>query len=239
MLKTLQIAAAGIFVTTAVAVSVPMSLASAHHQAQRPAARHEAVEAAGTAVVSIIANGTGCAGEFCFTPENVTIHQVGTVTWTNRTGFGHTVTRCTTSACPGAGPGTGKDPAFTSGVIAPNGTFKETFHGVGTYNYYCQIHGFAVMHGRVTVLAFAVGTASLPNGTVGKAYKVTLQAAGGQSPFHWSITAGTLPAGLTLTSAGVLSGTPTATGTSTLTFKVTDSSKTALVASKTLKLTIA
>ena len=29
----------------------------------------------------------------------------------------------------------------------------HTFHGVGTYNYYCAIHGFAVMHGSVTVKA--------------------------------------------------------------------------------------
>ena len=48
------------------------------------------------------------------------------------------------------------------------------------------------------------------SGTVGLAYTHTFSASGGTGPYTWSVTAGTLPSGLTLSSAGVLSGTPTA-----------------------------
>jgi hypothetical protein len=49
---------------------------------------------------------------------------------------------------------------------------------------------------------------SLPGGTVGQAYRQTL-AATGDRPITWSIDKGTLPGGLTLSTAGVISGTPT------------------------------
>ena len=62
-----------------------------------------------------------------------------------------------------------------------------------------------------------------PSGVVGTPYSVTLTAAGGTTPYTWSISAGSLPAGLTLnTSTGVVSGTPTAAGTASFTAKVTD-----------------
>ena len=68
-----------------------------------------------------------------------------------------------------------------------------------------------------------------PGGVVGTAYTDTLTAAGGTTPYTWSVSAGTLPAGITLNaSTGVLAGTPTAGGTSSFTVKVTDAnSKTA------------
>ena len=48
---------------------------------------------------------------------------------------------------------------------------------------------------------------------------------GGTSPFTWSVSAGTLPPGLTLgASTGLLSGTPTTAGSYSFTVKVTDSS---------------
>ena len=63
-----------------------------------------------------------------------------------------------------------------------------------------------------------------PNGVVGTPYSFTLSAAGGTTPYTWSISSGSLPAGLTLnTSTGVVSGTPTLAGTSSFTAKVTDS----------------
>jgi LPXTG-motif cell wall-anchored protein len=91
----------------------------------------------------------------------------GTITWTNTSGVQHTVTRCTTAICGGTGPGTGTDASFTNGTIgaAMNATFSHTFHGAGTYNYYCSIHGFAVMHGVVTVVAATPSTTSPPSTT--------------------------------------------------------------------------
>jgi len=65
----------------------------------------------------------------------------------------------------------------------------------------------------------------LPNGEVNTAYSQTLQASGGSGSYsNWSITSGTLPAGLSLNSStGVISGTPTKAGVSSVTVQVTDS----------------
>jgi hypothetical protein len=71
----------------------------------------------------------------------------------------------------------------------------------------------------VTILT--ITTASpLATGTVGTAYSQTLAAINGTPPYSWSITAGSIP-GLVLSSAGVLSGTPTTQGTYNFTVQVT------------------
>jgi hypothetical protein len=79
-----------------------------------------------------------------------------------------------------------------------------------------------------TVVApLTITTASLPGGTVATAYSATLAATGGTSPYTWSLSAGTLPAGLTLSqSTGVISGTPTAAGTASITVQCVDSTGT-------------
>ena len=83
----------------------------------------------------------------------------------------------------------------------------------------------------------SISTSSLPNGTVGVAYSQTLAATGGTTPYTWTIASGTLPAGLSLSSSGIISGTPTtAGGPTSITFKVTDS--TSATATKALSITI-
>ena len=88
--------------------------------------------------------------------------------------------------------------------------------------------------------AFTISTSSLPTGQTGVAYSAVLAAAGGTPPYTWSLTSGTLPAGLMLNaSTGALTGTPTQTVTSTaLTFQVTDSSTPPASRSAKLTLTI-
>jgi len=87
--------------------------------------------------------------------------------------------------------------------------------------------------------ALALTTTSLPNGFVGTPYSATIGVTGGTSPYSCTFTAGTLPAGLTLTSAGcIVSGTPTTAGTSNLTVKATDSSNPALTVSGPISITI-
>lgn len=68
-------------------------------------------------------------------------------------------------------------------------------------------------------------TTSLPAGITGQPYSATLTASGGVSPYTWSISSGSLPAGLSLNvSTGVISGTPASPpGTASFTVKVTDS----------------
>ncbi|MGO9647906.1 MAG: beta strand repeat-containing protein [Terriglobales bacterium] len=83
-----------------------------------------------------------------------------------------------------------------------------------------------------------VATRSLSAGTVGASYSQTLQAASGKTPYTWAITAGSLPAGLSLTGA-VISGIPTTAGTSNFTVQVTDSTTpTPQTASAGLSITI-
>jgi hypothetical protein len=65
-------------------------------------------------------------------------------------------------------------------------------------------------------------TTPLPGGTVGLAYSQPLQATGGTGTLVWSLFGGSLPANLTLSPAGTISGTPTNTGTSNFTVSVTD-----------------
>jgi hypothetical protein len=68
-----------------------------------------------------------------------------------------------------------------------------------------------------------ISTTSLPSAHVGVHYSRTLNATGGTLPRTWSITAGSLPSGLTLnTTTGAITGTPTSTGTSSFTARVTD-----------------
>jgi serine protease len=68
-----------------------------------------------------------------------------------------------------------------------------------------------------------ITTTSLPAGEVGVPYSQSLAAIGGTPPYAWSVSAGALPAGLTLDAAtGEVSGTPTAPGTATFTAQVTD-----------------
>lgn len=74
--------------------------------------------------------------------------------------------------------------------------------------------------------ALQITTGALANGTEGAAYAATLSASGGGS-LTWTLSAGSLPAGLTLGSNGVLSGTPTAGGSYTFTVRVTDGSRSA------------
>ncbi|MDR0437723.1 MAG: T9SS type A sorting domain-containing protein [Bacteroidales bacterium] len=79
-----------------------------------------------------------------------------------------------------------------------------------------------------------ITTENLPNGTVGTAYSATLTAEG-DLPIAWAIESGNLPNGLSLSTAGVISGTPTSQGTLVFTVKASNSVGSA---SKTLEITV-
>jgi len=96
--------------------------------------------------------------------------------------------------------------------------------------------GLAVAGSSLPTLA--ITPATLKAAKVGANYKATFAAAGGTAPYTWSVSSGSLPAGLTLSSAGVLTGKPTTAGTSSFTVKVTDSSVPALSGTKTYSLTV-
>jgi len=66
-------------------------------------------------------------------------------------------------------------------------------------------------------------TSPLPDGKVGETYNVSLAASGGKAPYSWTIESGSLPERLSLSTDGVISGTPTAHGDAELTVRVSDS----------------
>lgn len=65
-------------------------------------------------------------------------------------------------------------------------------------------------------------TPPLTAGVTGTAYATSLAAVSGGAPYVWSLAAGALPAGLTLSGSGALAGTPSTAGTSNFTVRVTD-----------------
>jgi hypothetical protein len=81
-----------------------------------------------------------------------------------------------------------------------------------------------VLWNFIPVSPLVIPTLNLPNGAQGVAYSQTLVATGGKLPYTWSISAGALPAGLSLSaSTGIISGTPTATAdNNSFTAMVTD-----------------
>ena len=115
-------------------------------------------------------------------------------------------------------------------LSASTGVLSGTPTAAGTFNLSLQAADSEVPAATttkvftVTILpTLAITTTSLPGANIGVAYTTTITATGGQSPYTFAVSSGTLPAGLTLTSAGVLSGTPTAAGSFTFTVTVTDS----------------
>lgn len=123
----------------------------------------------------------------------------------------------------------GDAPVITS--AGPTGSFGEA---AGKTLYYTQgagTHAGATPFATPTwegyntwisgTVAPVIQTATLPAATAGTAYSQTLTATGTPAP-TFAVTAGSLPAGLTLSAAGVISGTPTAQGTASFTITATN-----------------
>ena len=122
---------------------------------------------------------------------------------------------------------------YHSGIYAGNG---YVWDAVGTET--VGLRSFATLLGapysynylggkRFTTAPLpAVATAFLPVGSLysssKRAYSATLRATGGRKPYRWSRTKGSLPPGLTMSTAGVISGRATKTGTFTFVVQVSD-----------------
>lgn len=106
-----------------------------------------------------------------------------------------------------------------SGTPTASGTFNTTVTATDA-NGQTGARAYSVQVAAPTIV---VAPATLPSPAQGLAYSATFSASGGVAPYSFSVT-GALPPGLSLTNGGVLSGTPTASGTSTFTVLATDSS---------------
>jgi hypothetical protein len=142
---------------------------------------------------------------------------------------------------------TGGQTPFESFSISPNGTITGTdAQGSGDFEI-----DFAVLDSATppnsasaavviaVVSPLTITTTSLPGGSVGTPYSASIGATGGSGSYAFSIRGGTLPAGLSMSANGAITGTPTAGGTSTFTVEVTDTSNPPLHATAKLSITIA
>jgi hypothetical protein len=127
---------------------------------------------------------------------------------------------------------------------AGTGAITGTPGSAGTSNFTIQVQDskqqVASANLGITVAApLTITTTTLTSGTVGVAYAAMVSASGGTAPYQWSITAGALPVGLTLSgTTGGISGTPTSATTSPITVEVMDSSVPTQTFSKSFSLVV-
>ncbi|OEZ46373.1 esterase EstA precursor [Janthinobacterium sp. MP5059B] len=132
-----------------------------------------------------------------------------------------------------------------SGTTNVAGSFpfsiKVTDSSTGTGAPFSATNSYTVNVGAPTI---TLTPATLPAATVATAYSQPLSASGGVAPYAYTVSGGSLPAGLALSSSGLLSGTPTAAGSFTLTVQAADAhqftgtqSYTLVVSSATVSLT--
>jgi CSLREA domain-containing protein len=114
--------------------------------------------------------------------------------------------------------------ATLAGTPTVSGTFpitiKVTDSTTGTGSPFSKTVGYTL---SVSAPTITITPTTLPAATVAAAYSQSVAAGGGTSPYTYTVTTGALPAGLTLSSAGTIAGTPTAGGSFTFTVTAKDS----------------
>jgi Putative Ig domain len=126
----------------------------------------------------------------------------------------------------------------SSGLISGTPTTAGTSSITVTATDTTGASGSASFTWTVTPAPLEVTTTSLPGATLGSAYSATLAATGGTPPYSWSVTSGSLPPGLSLSSSGTISGTPAEAGTYSLTIQAADSSSPRQTATAQLSITV-
>jgi hypothetical protein len=130
---------------------------------------------------------------------------------------------------------TGTAAIFVAGMVP--GNYGVTVNGGASTNYVADSSGVLNLSGGAagtyaitnsdSQVPLSIGTTTLPDATLSVSYFMQLLGVGGVVPYTWAITAGSLPAGLSLnTGSGVISGTPTVTGTFSFTVRLADSAST-------------
>jgi hypothetical protein len=141
-------------------------------------------------------------------------------------------------------PAGGASAAFAAGstaTLSATGQATATASAGGTaggYSVIASAQGAAPVSFALTNLSpITVGPASLPDATAGAAYTQMLTASGGAGgPYTFFVTAGALPAGFTLSTSGVVSGSATTVTASS--FTVTAADQTGIMGSQSYTLTI-
>jgi predicted outer membrane repeat protein len=114
-------------------------------------------------------------------------------------------------------------------TLSPNGLFSGAPTQTGNFNFAVRVTDAGnlsvVKDFELAVGAFTFTPTSLPNAFHNNAYAQQITADGGTSPYSFSLDSGTLPAGMTLSSVGLLLGTPTQTGIFNFAVRATDANK--------------
>lgn len=148
-----------------------------------------------------------------FKPANVTITVGDTVKWTNKEDVPHSVT-----SKPSQAESFDSNPTCTgaTGCMAQNDTFTKQFTHVGTFSYYCRVHGAPSgtcnMCGTVTVKAAATPS---PSHTPSPTPKTTVKPTSQPSTAPTSAPHTNAPPGTSVTPTPTPSGSPTPTPTGT------------------------
>jgi hypothetical protein len=127
-------------------------------------------------------------------------------------------------------------------TLGSNGVISGTPTTIGTYSVAVQVTDQTGASATTTLtfnigVTLAISTTNIA-ATTGSGFSYVLKATGGVSPYTWAVV-GSRPAWLTITTAGVASGTPPLAGTYTVAIQVTDSTTpTASVVSGTLTITV-
>jgi len=174
---------------------------------------------AGSQVITLTITG----GTVSVTPSsgnlpNATAYQAYNQTLTASGGTGP----YTFSQVSGTAPPTGMS-------IGPSGTISGTATALGTTSFSVKAQdstgASTQVNYTVQVVAptITLSPASLPNAMQNAAYTAqTITAGGGSTPYTFAITSGSLPSGMSLSSSGTLSGTPSVSGSFPITVQATD-----------------
>lgn len=101
-----------------------------------------------------------------------------------------------------------------SGTPTQNGTYTFTIRATTQTGSYSQR--------EFVIVVLEITTETIDPYTIGEPYSFQLQADGGSGNYAWRVSNGSLPAGLTVSSTGLISGTPTSAGSSSIQFQVID-----------------
>ncbi|MGI2032706.1 putative Ig domain-containing protein [Rhizobium panacihumi] len=124
-----------------------------------------------------------------------------------------------TQATNGAATASGTTITYTPN---PGYSGPDSFRYTATNSAGTSLPATATITVAIPTFTFSPPAGALPVAAVGSAYSQQITAAGGSGSYSYAVTTGALPAGLTLTSAGVIEGTPTSVGTSSFTITATD-----------------
>lgn len=189
----------------------------------------------GTVDVRVTAIGgtsaTSAADRYSYVAAPIASNRTETVGYNGSLAINHSssITGSFTSVAIGAGPAHGTLTPSAPGNYT-NATYTSTtgYSGPDSYTYTATGIGGTSNTATVSITVAAptitINPATLPAGTSGIAYSQAITATGGAAPYTYGITAGAVPAGLTLSTTGTLSGTPTASGSFTFSVTATDSS---------------